>query len=780
MSRASRPPPSAVGGVAPELVVIAADATDVARTVALAGRTGRRVVAQITGRRTIVAAERTILVVTRLLAAVRVDPDRRTATVGIGASWRQVLDAAEPFGLTALSAAAPPPGSRLRLRRGPHPLVRGDHRHRRSAPGRPGQPGLHGAAPWADRPRPGGGDDARAGPSSGADRGRTHLRRRRRRTGARRLAALVGRAAADGGDGCRARPGRRDPDDPGGADRRPRRDGGPAVRAAGRRSSWPRCPSRSARRRWPLLSGAARRHFGRPWPPDVSAIWSKRTQHRPNVRGGATTTVWISSRPASGPARPSGPAHPRRSRSRAPAPPGAAPAARSPVRSPVSPACAASPAAALSTTASRTADRRPANRSRATCHVLRDVAAAQVGRLAPGRCRASAGSTAQLPHRAGRGPARRSRWSSWSARPARRRRGTAARPSPARRTPRPSPAPSARLPQPIAPAAGWAGLVSGPRKLKTVGMPSSRRAAPACRNEGWIDGCEAEPDADLGRRSRATASAGSEIATPRPSSRSAAPHLLDAARLPCLTTGRTGAGDDHGRHGRDVDRVGPVAAGADDVHRPHRARSTRTACASMLSTSPATSAAVSPLARSATAKPASWAAVASPAMIRSITQPVSAASRCSPASSRVSSAGQDLALAHRGHRGVGDRRHQPAGPAAQHPGDAFGGRHRVERVHQDLVGPGPGGQPAVVGPADHQDHRRDDRRLLVDLPADSDTAGRLRLAVQDQHVGLPRPRSPSSPRARPSTRGSRPARRPGAGRRPIAVMIRSRTSGRWL
>lgn len=97
-----------VGGVAPELVVIAADGTDVARTVALAGRTGRRVVAQITGRRTIVAAEHTILVVTRLLAAVRVDPDRRIATVGIGASWRQVLDAAEPFGLTALSAAASP------------------------------------------------------------------------------------------------------------------------------------------------------------------------------------------------------------------------------------------------------------------------------------------------------------------------------------------------------------------------------------------------------------------------------------------------------------------------------------------------------------------------------------------------------------------------------------------------------------------------------------------------------------------------------------------------
>lgn len=95
-----------VTGVTPELVVVAADADDVGRVAALAARAGRRVVAQITGRSTVVATERTVLVVTRLLATVRIDADRRTATVGIGASWRQVLDAAEPFGLTALSAAA--------------------------------------------------------------------------------------------------------------------------------------------------------------------------------------------------------------------------------------------------------------------------------------------------------------------------------------------------------------------------------------------------------------------------------------------------------------------------------------------------------------------------------------------------------------------------------------------------------------------------------------------------------------------------------------------------
>lgn len=95
-----------VTGITPELVVVAADAGDVGRVAALAARTGRRVVAQITGRPAVVATQSTILLVTRLLATVRVDAVRRTATIGIGASWRQVLDAAEPFGLAVLSAAS--------------------------------------------------------------------------------------------------------------------------------------------------------------------------------------------------------------------------------------------------------------------------------------------------------------------------------------------------------------------------------------------------------------------------------------------------------------------------------------------------------------------------------------------------------------------------------------------------------------------------------------------------------------------------------------------------
>ena len=94
----------------PEMVVIAADAADVAVTVRLANRTARRIAVQTSGRQPQAhssgAGLRTILLVTRLLAAVSIDPTQRTATVGAGSSWRQVIDAAEPFGLAPISGNA--------------------------------------------------------------------------------------------------------------------------------------------------------------------------------------------------------------------------------------------------------------------------------------------------------------------------------------------------------------------------------------------------------------------------------------------------------------------------------------------------------------------------------------------------------------------------------------------------------------------------------------------------------------------------------------------------
>ncbi len=196
------------------------------------------------------------------------------------------------------------------------------------------------------------------------------------------------------------------------------------------------------------------------------------------------------------------------------------------------------------------------------------------------------------------------------------------------------------LPQPIALAAGWAGLVSGPRKLKTVGMPSSRRGGTGVPVGRVVDRREAEPDADLGDGASRPRLRAARWRTPSPSSRSAAPHLLDAARLPCLTTGAPAPAMTMAA----IVEMLTVLARSPPVPTMSTARSgtcTRTACASMLSARPVTSDAVSPLARSATAKPANCAGVASPLMIRSITQPVSATSRCSLSSNLVSRVGQD-------------------------------------------------------------------------------------------------------------------------------------------
>ncbi|MGS0686937.1 FAD-binding protein [Nakamurella sp. GG22] len=88
-------------GEGPELVVIAARAADVAAAVRAAARAGRRVSVQTPAGTT---GDGTVLIVTRLLAGVRIDPGSRTATVGVAAGWRQVLDAAEPHGLFAPGA----------------------------------------------------------------------------------------------------------------------------------------------------------------------------------------------------------------------------------------------------------------------------------------------------------------------------------------------------------------------------------------------------------------------------------------------------------------------------------------------------------------------------------------------------------------------------------------------------------------------------------------------------------------------------------------------------
>jgi hypothetical protein len=63
-----------------------------------------------------------------------------------------------------------------------------------------------------------------------------------------------------------------------------------------------------------------------------------------------------------------------------------------------------------------------------------------------------------------------------------------------------------------------------------------------------------------------------------------------------------------------------------------------------------------------------------------------------------------------------------------------GQRNRVDGVRGDRVGLCPGRQPAVVSAAGDQQHWRAVIDLVLRLPADADTAGRLGLAVEHHHV----------------------------------------------
>ncbi|WP_017588514.1 FAD-binding oxidoreductase [Nocardiopsis ganjiahuensis] len=96
---------------APDAVVEAAETEDVRAAVAVAARLGLPVAAQRTGHGHGTGMRGGILVDTRRLDGVGVDPERRTARVGAGATWQDVIDAAAPHGLAPLSGSAPGVGA---------------------------------------------------------------------------------------------------------------------------------------------------------------------------------------------------------------------------------------------------------------------------------------------------------------------------------------------------------------------------------------------------------------------------------------------------------------------------------------------------------------------------------------------------------------------------------------------------------------------------------------------------------------------------------------------
>ncbi|WP_082097346.1 FAD-binding oxidoreductase [Demequina silvatica] len=92
----------------PVAVVVARSEADIARTLRLASRMGVRVAPQGTGHGAAAVGDLSdaILLRTAALAYVTIDAERRTATVGAGATWGDVLAAAAPHGLSGLSGSS--------------------------------------------------------------------------------------------------------------------------------------------------------------------------------------------------------------------------------------------------------------------------------------------------------------------------------------------------------------------------------------------------------------------------------------------------------------------------------------------------------------------------------------------------------------------------------------------------------------------------------------------------------------------------------------------------
>ncbi|RNL84585.1 FAD-binding oxidoreductase [Halostreptopolyspora alba] len=95
----------------PAAVVGATDEHDVRAAVEFAAAHGLPIAAQATGHGLGQAMADGVLVTTRRMSGVRVDPKTRTAWVEAGATWRHVIDAAAPHGLAPLSGSAPGVGA---------------------------------------------------------------------------------------------------------------------------------------------------------------------------------------------------------------------------------------------------------------------------------------------------------------------------------------------------------------------------------------------------------------------------------------------------------------------------------------------------------------------------------------------------------------------------------------------------------------------------------------------------------------------------------------------
>lgn len=95
----------------PALVLGATDAEDVRLAVEFGAAHGLPVGVQATGHSPALPSASGLLVSTRRMTGVRIDPAARTAYLAAGVSWHQVVEAAAPHGLAPLNGSAPHVGA---------------------------------------------------------------------------------------------------------------------------------------------------------------------------------------------------------------------------------------------------------------------------------------------------------------------------------------------------------------------------------------------------------------------------------------------------------------------------------------------------------------------------------------------------------------------------------------------------------------------------------------------------------------------------------------------
>ena len=95
------------------IVVAAANSDDVVRTVGIAASAGLSITVIGGGHGDIPAATEGILLTTRHLGEVHLDIASKTARVGSGATWHDVMDVVTPVGLAPLVGSAPAVGETL-------------------------------------------------------------------------------------------------------------------------------------------------------------------------------------------------------------------------------------------------------------------------------------------------------------------------------------------------------------------------------------------------------------------------------------------------------------------------------------------------------------------------------------------------------------------------------------------------------------------------------------------------------------------------------------------